>query len=372
METKKIIVIGVGNNGKNVINYLYESFSDASNDFYKNNISLCFIDIDKNTISESKIYDNIFLENEKNKNASDVFLTKEEVVTVVNNNKERVRSKIRDFDIIFAVAGIGGNTGSAAINLICDICREENKILILNVLKPFSFENKKRKDNFISSLNEIKDKTNGILVISNERNLGYSNFSLKKVLENSYKKIFNNIKVIVDLILKKGIIAMDFLELKDFFRKSNFLSIGNSFEYDQGKISEAIDEALFSQFSEIDISEAKRIICVINSYNDIFFNNVDNCLKLISNKVSEAEVKIVVLIDKNVKPGKININIIGNNFKENSTNNYFVLENESSKIKDMINIMNGIFENSKNEVVEEKDILPFFIKEPDNKYGSKK
>ena len=367
---KKIIVIGIGDKGKKTFDYIQKEYENASNIFYKNNLNLCFIDIDKNTINESKIDDNIFLESEKNKDLETI-LNKEEILSVANNNKEKISSKIRNFDIVFVVSGIGGITGGIITNLICDICREENKILILNVLKPFNFESNIRKNNFISYLEEIKNKTNGMLIISS--NQDHNNFSLEKVLDDNYNKIFNNIKAISDLFLKDGPIMMNFLDVKNFFSSSNFISIGNAFEYDQNKIAEAIKEAIFDCFSEIDISEAKKIICIINCFNnDILFNNVNNCLELISNIIGNVETKVVLLNDKSVKLGKININIIGNNFENNLTDNFFVLENESSKIKNIIDGINNVFENNKNEIVNENDILPFFIKNPDNKYGSKK
>ncbi|MBP5301342.1 MAG: hypothetical protein J6Y70_00380 [Bacilli bacterium] len=375
-NVKKIVVIGVGNAGKNVINYMQSLYSNNSlSDIYKNGIVLYIIDTDKNSISESKIQNNIFLSSQNNKDLdSGTAANRELAINIAEENKEKIRSIVCDFDIIFVISGIGGGTGGAVANVITDICKEENKISILEVFRPFEFENNQKKENFIFFLKKIHQNANAISVVSNEKLVSLNNNdSVTQVFEKSFKIAFSHIKTILDLLLfKQGIISISFLDIKNFLGNSNFIIISNAFGYDQTKLSDAIDDAIFSDLLNLNMGDAKKIICLITCHNDIFFNNIRNCLEMIYDRIGKIDSKLVVLNDKNLKSGEINVSVIGNYFDESATNVYFNDEKDPIKIKNIINSIDNIIEKNKNEDISENDILPFFIKNPSNKYGSKK
>src|SRR5664280_565231 len=58
---------------------------------------------------------------------------------------EKIADALRDSDMVFITAGLGGGTGSGAAPIVAEIAKELGALTIGVVTKPFSFEGSRRK-----------------------------------------------------------------------------------------------------------------------------------------------------------------------------------------------------------------------------------
>jgi cell division protein FtsZ len=72
-------------------------------------------------------------------------------------------------DIVFVAAGLGGGTGTGAAPIIAKIAKEVGALTIAVVTKPFSFEGKKRMNNALVGIEELKKHVDTLILIPNDR-----------------------------------------------------------------------------------------------------------------------------------------------------------------------------------------------------------
>lgn len=171
-ETKgtKIKIIGVGGAGGNAINDMIDS--DISG------VEYIAINTDEQDLKKSKAKTKISLGH------LGAGANPEIARESAENNSQDIRKVIKDQDMIFITAGMGGGTGTGASPVIAKIAKEEGILTVAIVTKPFKFEGKKRKLNAEKGLEELKKYVDTLIVIPNQKLLD---------LEGAKIRIFKNI-----------------------------------------------------------------------------------------------------------------------------------------------------------------------------------
>ena len=59
-------------------------------------------------------------------------------------NTNELREALKDSHMVFITAGFGGGTGTGAVPVVAEICKELGTLTVAVVSKPFSFEGRKR------------------------------------------------------------------------------------------------------------------------------------------------------------------------------------------------------------------------------------
>ena len=71
---------------------------------------------------------------------------------------EKIYEALKDSDMVFITAGMGGGTGSGAAPVIAEIARDLGALTIGVVTKPFSFEGARRRLNAEKASEALRDK----------------------------------------------------------------------------------------------------------------------------------------------------------------------------------------------------------------------
>ena len=83
--------------------------------------------------------------------------------------KEEIKEILKDGDLIFVTYGAGGGTGSGAGPVVADISKNLGILTVAIVTKPFSFEGIFRKQIAKKSLEELKERVDSLISISNDK-----------------------------------------------------------------------------------------------------------------------------------------------------------------------------------------------------------
>ena len=70
--------------------------------------------------------------------------------------KQELKERIGPSDITFVTAGMGGGTGTGAAPVVAEIAQGLGALTVAIVTKPFTFEGRKRMENAIVGLDELK------------------------------------------------------------------------------------------------------------------------------------------------------------------------------------------------------------------------
>jgi len=84
-------------------------------------------------------------------------------------DSEKIYEALKDADMIFITAGMGGGTGSGAAPIIAEIAKDLGALTVGVVTKPFSFEGMRRKLVAEQYTELLKEKVDTLITIPNDR-----------------------------------------------------------------------------------------------------------------------------------------------------------------------------------------------------------
>ena len=84
-------------------------------------------------------------------------------------SKAAIEDALKGADMVFVTCGMGGGTGTGAAPVVAEIAQDLGALTVGIVTKPFSFEGKKRMDQAVKGLDELRKHVDTIIVIPNDR-----------------------------------------------------------------------------------------------------------------------------------------------------------------------------------------------------------
>ena len=178
-------------------------------------------------------------------------------------DNEAIRDALRETDIVFLTAGLGGGAGTGALSVIAEIIKQMGILCVGIVTLPFSFEGGKRQRTAAEGLAKIKDNLDALIVIENDRLLTPTivKMSIEAAFRQADSVLRQGIQLIFELILDIGDINTDFADIRTMLRSSNksdaLLGIGES---ETGSVIEAVQKTINSPFFNRSLKGAKAII----------------------------------------------------------------------------------------------------------------
>ncbi len=156
---KKIAVLGVGNVGGKVIqNIMNKNF---------NEVDLILLDSELQELNLSEAPKKIQLGKKLLKGLGAGVNPELGRYSVIESYDE-IKNALKDMDIVFVVAGLGGGTGTGASNEIVKIAKENHCLVVSFVSTPFSWEGKKRLNIAKEGLKKLEEVSDHVIVFSND------------------------------------------------------------------------------------------------------------------------------------------------------------------------------------------------------------
>jgi len=189
---------------------------------------------------------------------------------------DKIKTLLEETDMLFITSGMGGGTGTGAAPVIARVAKDMGILTVAVVTKPFTFEGKSRMKNADMGIINLKESVDALIIIPNAF-----------MEANNVLKI--GIKGLADLILKTGLINLDFADIKTTMLDSGVAMIGFGEMEGENRAIKATEKALQSPLLEKSISGASKILINISGSSALGLNEAF----AISNMVKEAAGKSV-------------------------------------------------------------------------------
>ena len=177
-------------------------------------------------------------------------------------SKKEIEDALSGADMVFITAGMGGGTGTGAAAIVAEIAQGLGALTVAIVTKPFSFEGKRRMENALAGIEELKKHVDTLIVIPNDR--------LREIIDKStpmleaFKEVDNvlrrGVQSISDLIAVVGLVNLDFADVKAIMEKSGRAIIGIGIGMGEDRALEAAKQAVSSPLLEQSIEGATDAI----------------------------------------------------------------------------------------------------------------
>ena len=179
-------------------------------------------------------------------------------------SKAEIEDALKGADMVFVTCGMGGGTGTGASPIIAEIAQEQGALTVGIVTKPFSFEGKKRMEQAIAGIDELKKHVDTLIVIPNDR--------LRELIDKStpmleaFREVDNilhrGVQSISDLIAITGLVNLDFADVKAVMKDRGNALIGIGVGSGENRAVEAAKQAVTSPLLETIINESTYcLIC---------------------------------------------------------------------------------------------------------------
>jgi len=231
--------------------------------------------------------------------------------------KEEIKEVLKDADMVFITYGAGGGTGSGAGPVIAEISKNLGVLTVAIVTKPFSFEGIFRKQIAKKSLEELKEKVDSLISISNDKLFSVlnPNISLNSAFWACDDILRQAVQGISDLIVLPGIINVDFASVKSVLKNSGTALFGIGLAEGEKRAQEAALKAINSPLLDRSCKGAKGILFNVAGGRDISLSEIEEVAKIITKEVNpEAKIIFGAVQSENLKKGEIKVTVIATGF----------------------------------------------------------
>ena len=288
----KIKVIGVGGGGNNAVQTMIEGGLSG--------VDFIVANTDRQCLEATKADTKINLGSERTKGlgaGANPETGKRAAIESYND----IVSSLEGSDMVFVTAGMGGGTGTGGAPIVAKIAKELGALTIGVVTRPFIFEGKKRKKHADLGIAELKENVDTLIVIPNQKLLSIS--SEKTPLVDTFKQadhvLFQAVKGISDLINIRGLINLDFADIRTVMAAQGMAIMGSGAATGENRAVEAASAAISSPLLEnIAIDGATGIIINVTGGSDLTLWEVNEASTLITEAAHEdAEIIFGAVID---------------------------------------------------------------------------
>ena len=287
-----IKVIGVGGGGGNAVRHMIEHDIEGVDFICANTDSQALVDIDSRTVLQ--------LGNAITKGLG-AGANPEIGRAAALEDRDRIAESLQGADMVFVTAGMGGGTGTGGAPIVAEVARDMGILTVAVVTRPFSFEGRKRLAIADQGLKELEQHVDSLITVPNEKLLEVmgKSTSLLDAFKEANDVLFGAVQGIADLIIRPGMINVDFADVKTVMSEMGSAMMGTGTATGEDRAREAAERAINSPWlDDIDLSGAKGLLVNITAGLDLSlgeFSEVGEAIEEIA--CDDATVVVGTVID---------------------------------------------------------------------------
>lgn len=237
----------------------------------------------------------------------------------MEEDRDTVAEYLRDSEMVFVTAGMGGGTGTGGAPIVAQIAQEMGILTVGIVTKPFLFEGKIRDRNAKRGIDELKKYLDTIIVIPNQRLLSIvdQKTSFIEAFRTADEVLYQSTKGISDTINVHGLVNLDFADVQTIMKGMGEALMGAAMASGENRAIIAAENAIHSPLLEdICIAGAKGVLVNITSNENMTLFEVNDAMQVIYEAVGDSnETNIIfgAVIDPEMKD-KIRVTVIATGF----------------------------------------------------------
>ena len=300
----RIVVLGVGGAGGNAINNMLEAGLEGV-EFYAANTDAQAL---KHNFAECKIQLGANLTRGLGAGAkADIGQA------AADESMNEIISLLQGANMVFVTAGMGGGTGTGAAPVIAKAAKDLNILTVGVVTKPFMFEGPGRIRVAEKGLEELRKYCYTIIVIPNQNLFKVANE--KTTFPDAFRMADNvlmqGVKGITDLIVKPGLINLDFADIETVMSGMGKAMMGMGEAEGEKRAIQAAEAAITNPLiDEYSLKGARGLLINITGGNDITLFEVDEASNKIRAEVDpSAEILVGTTFDESLA-GKFRVSIV--------------------------------------------------------------
>lgn len=302
-----IKLIGVGGAGSNAVDRLKMENLER--------LQLAVINTDYQALASSPVQDKVLIGMSVTRGlgaGGDPDLGRE----AAEADREKIAAVVKDCDLVFLLAGMGGGTGSGALPTVAEIAAESGALVVAFVTMPFSFEGGRRLKQAEEGLQALRRVCDAVIPLPNDMLLqeGAEDASVLDSFARADEWIGRGVKSIWAMLFKTGLINLDFSTLRQVFQQRGGKTL---FGLGEGSGPNAVTEAVASlrlcpllhtpEFSR----KADRLLVNIVGGTDLTLPKVNELMTAVADQFGrDSHIIMGAVIDESMQQ-RVEVCVIG-------------------------------------------------------------
>src|ERR1700742_2845258 len=209
---------------------------------------------------------------------------------------DEIRDHLSGAHMVFVTAGMGGGTGTGAAPVVARVAKELGILTVGVVTKPFHFEGQRRMRFAEAGIAELLKAVDTLLIIPNQNlfRVATEKTTFADAFALADQVLYSGVACISDLIVKEGLINLDFADVLTVMREKGKAMMGRGEASGDKRVLNAAVAAISNPLIEnASIKRASGLIISITGGRDLSLFEVDEAATRIRDEV-DADANIIV------------------------------------------------------------------------------
>ncbi len=318
----KMVVVGCGGAGQNMVNWLHQKGIDGAD--------IVAVNTDLQDLKLKSADKKILIGKEVTRGLGAGGMP-EKGAAAAQESIQEIKDAVQGADMVFICAGMGGGTGTGSAAVVAKVAKDMGAIVIGVTTMPFSIE-RARIDKAEFGLQKLRAVSDTVVVIDNNRLVKIAgNLPVQQAFAVANELVSVMIKGIVEIIAIPSLVNLDFADVKAIMSSGGVATVGIGTSDTNRRCEEAVEEALANPLLEIDYKGATGALIHITGGPDMTLEEIDRAGQLVTQsvhadanviwgaRVDESHAKRVTVMS--IMTGVQSPHVLGNETKEEKQQN---------------------------------------------------
>ncbi len=183
--------------------------------------------------------------------------------------RSEIEVLVRDTNLAFLTAGMGGGTGTGAAPVVARIIKDSGAIVVGIVTIPFALE-RVRLDTARRGIDKLRKNIDTLIVIDNQKLVQlYPNLPIEQTFALADEITAKAVRGITEAITQPSLINTDFADVRTVMSAGGLAMISVGFGQGANRVEEVVKSTLKNKLLDVDYSNASGILLHITGGPDM-------------------------------------------------------------------------------------------------------
>ncbi len=232
---------------------------------------------------------------------------------------DEIMDHLTGMHMCFVTAGMGGGTGTGAAPVIARAARKAGILTVGVVTMPFAFEGIHRMRMAQHGVECLAESADAVIVIPNQNlfRVADATTTFAEAFEMADRVLYAGVSSVVDLIVREGLINLDFADLRSVMRGMGRAVMGTGEAAGEGRARAAAEAAIANPlFDDTSVKGAKGLLVSISGGPDMTLFDVDEAATRVREEVdANADVVIGATFD-DALAGRLKVSVVASGLRQ--------------------------------------------------------
>ncbi|MEM1287803.1 MAG: cell division protein FtsZ [Pseudomonadota bacterium] len=226
---------------------------------------------------------------------------------------DEITDHLNGAHMAFITAGMGGGTGTGAAPVVARLARELGILTVGVVTKPFHFEGQQRMRIADAGIEDLQNEVDTLICIPNQNLFRIANdqTTFADAFAMADQVLFSGVACITDLMVKEGLINLDFADVRSIMRGMGKAMMGTGEASGDKRALQAAEAAIANPLlDDVSMMGAKGLLISITGGKDMRLFEVDEAATRIREEVDHDALIILGATFDETLEGMIRVSVV--------------------------------------------------------------